>query len=257
MSAGLAKLEFDVRGSPNDPVLVLSNSLGTVRSVWDEQLETLERHFQVVTYDHRGHGRSEVLSGPYSIDDFGRDLMALLDSLQIDRFNFAGLSLGGIVGMWIATHYRSRLDKLVLLSAGAYQGPADMWIERAYNVRAKGMEVVSSNVAERWFSDSFRNLNSDRVKIVVDQLAKMSPEGYASSCEAISTVDFRDELVLFDVPVLVVVGNQDVILPVKVAQEIVEALPNGSYLEIDRAGHILTIEQPDEIARCIVDFVKG
>src|SRR5262245_4719204 len=125
------ELRYALDGPEDGPVLVLGSALGTTRAMWQPQVAALAKHFRVVRYDHRGHGRSPVPEGPYSIADLGGDLLALLDKLDLHRVHLGGLSLGGMVAMWVAAHAPSRVDRLVLICTSAQLGPPTRWSERA------------------------------------------------------------------------------------------------------------------------------
>src|SRR5438093_8175646 len=146
----MTALHHLVEGPDGAPVLLLSNSLGTTLEMWDSQMPVLAAHFRVVRYDARGHGRSPMTPGPYTIDDLGRDALGLLDHLGVASANFCGLSLGGMVGLWLASHAPERIDRLVVACSSACLGPSSAWAERATAVRSGGMVAVSEPVLARW-----------------------------------------------------------------------------------------------------------
>jgi 3-oxoadipate enol-lactonase len=139
-----------------EPVLVFSNSLGTDFSMWDPQMEELQRRFRILRYDTRGHGQSSVTPGDYTIEQLGRDVLGLLDSLRLDRVHFCGLSMGGMIGMWLGIHAPTRLHRLVLCNTAARIGTKEMWNARIATVRRDGMKSVAAAVIERWFTPEFR-----------------------------------------------------------------------------------------------------
>ncbi|MGH3090054.1 MAG: alpha/beta fold hydrolase, partial [Rubrobacteraceae bacterium] len=145
-------LNYELEGPEYAPVLVLSSSIGSSLGMWDEQMDALRERFRLLRYDHRGHGKSPVPSGPYSMEELGRDVFSLVDGLGIERFHFCGLSLGGMVGMWMASEAPERVEKLVLCSTAAELGPPSMWDERIEAVREGGMEALVDTVMERWFT---------------------------------------------------------------------------------------------------------
>src|SRR5262245_39044303 len=95
------QLHVDVQGDADAPVLMLSNSLGTTHRMWDDQVKPFTRHFRLVRYDRRGHGQSGAPKGPYTMEQLGRDVLAIIDALDIAKINWCGLSMGGMVGMWL------------------------------------------------------------------------------------------------------------------------------------------------------------
>src|SRR5438132_3779755 len=153
-------------GSPDKPLLVLSNSLGTNLSLWDPQMDAFAARFRVLRYDSRGHGQSAAPPGPYRIADLGQDLVALLDALGLDRVRFCGLSKGGMVGMWLATNAPERVERVVLCNTSAHLGPPELWNKRIEVVRASGMEAIAPQVIERWFTREFRERAPESVEKV-------------------------------------------------------------------------------------------
>ncbi|HVS06301.1 MAG TPA: alpha/beta fold hydrolase, partial [Candidatus Dormibacteraeota bacterium] len=149
-------LNYSVDGPPGAPVLVLSHALGLSLAQWDPQVAPLSQAFRVVRYDHRGHGGSPVPPGPYTIEELGRDTVNLLDRLGLDRVSFCGLSLGGMVGMWIASAAPERIDRLVLCCTAARMPRPDDFAERARTVRENGMEAIADLAIGRWFTRGFR-----------------------------------------------------------------------------------------------------
>ena len=148
-----ARLNHRLEGPPDGPPLILTGSLGTELSMWDPQMPPLAERFRVLRYDLRGHGASEVPPGPYSFSDLGHDLLALMDELEIERASLCGLSIGGMISMWLAAHAPERVERLVLFCTSAYLGSA--YAERAAAVRERGLEPIADAVIERWFTPGF------------------------------------------------------------------------------------------------------
>ncbi|MFD0804403.1 alpha/beta fold hydrolase, partial [Streptomonospora algeriensis] len=134
-------VHYVAQGPPQAPLLVLSGSLGSTLAMWRPQAEALSEDFHVVCYDTRGHGRSPVPPGPYSLADLGGDVLRLLDRLGAERAHFAGLSLGGMTGMWLAAHAPERIDRLALMCTAPKLEP-EGWRQRAATVREQGTGAV-------------------------------------------------------------------------------------------------------------------
>lgn len=203
------RLHYEWSGEDGRPVLVLSNSLGSHFGMWDDQIADFGRHFRILRYDDRGHGRSDAPAGPYTLDRLGQDVVALLDALDLTRVSWCGLSKGGMLGMWLATRHGDRLDRLVLADTSPHMPPPEMWNERARAAREDGIAAMAPSVMERWFTEGFRRRSPDRVAKIRDMLVTTPPEGYAGSCEAIRDMDQREAIKAITVPTLVVVGEQD------------------------------------------------
>jgi 3-oxoadipate enol-lactonase len=202
MTDSTVPLHHILDGPEGAPVIVLANSLGTTLSMWDDQAPALQTRFRLLRYDHRGHGSSPVPPGPYMIEDLGRDVLALLEQLGIDRVSFCGLSLGGMVGMWLASEVPERIDRLVLCCTAARFAPG------AYDSRARtdGVTEIADNVLERWFTPAFRASQRDVVEWARRMLHETPAEGYAGCCEAVRDADLRSRLSDIRAPTLVIAG---------------------------------------------------
>jgi 3-oxoadipate enol-lactonase len=232
-------------------VVVLSNSLGTTLEMWEPQAAVLARDRRVLRYDMRGHGRSPVPETPYSIADLGADLVGLLDRYGIERASLCGVSLGGMVSMWVAAHAPERVDRLVLCSTSAIMGPPESWTERAALVRSEGMAAVADAVVARWFTPAFTAARPDVVAAIRAQLAATPPEGYAGCCEAIKDMDQRPDLPSITAPTLVIAAEGDPSTPPAHARTIAALVP-GSRLEVlDRGAHLVNVEEPDLVTPLI------
>ena len=146
------RLYYRVEGNPQAPALILSHSVGADHGMWSQQVEALEPYFRIIRYDIRGHGASDVPEGEYSIERLGRDVIALADSLKIEKFAFCGLSLGGAVALWVAIHAPERLTHLVLANTSPQFGPRSNWETRMDAVRQGGMAAIADMVMQRFFS---------------------------------------------------------------------------------------------------------
>lgn len=237
-------------GPEDAPVLVLSNSIGTTLELWDPQLPAFVPAFRVLRYDQLGHGRSDVPPGPYTVELLGRELLALLDQLEIERFSFCGLSLGGAVGMWLGANASERLERLVLAGTSAYFGPPERWIERAQTVRAEGMEPLAEATMGRWFTPAFEGAAPFRERFVATPA-----EGYAPCCDAIRDWDFRAELGRVSAPTLVLVGADDPATPPEQAELIAAGIRGARLVVIPDAAHLLNVEQPEAFNAAALDHL--
>lgn len=238
-------LHYELSGPKDAAVVVLSGSLGTTCTMWEPQASTLSDELRVLRYDHRGHGHSPAPPGPYSLDELGGDLVALLDTLGIDRVSFCGLSMGGFVGIWLATRRPERVSSLLLASTSAYPGNAGFWNDRAASVRSGGMGELAAGSAPRWFSESFAAEHPEVVEPIIGELAALCPEGYASCCEAIAAVDLREVLGEVTVPALVVTGSVDVAISPENGEALAGGIPGARLVAFEGAGHLLNLERPE------------
>ncbi|WP_019854252.1 3-oxoadipate enol-lactonase [Actinopolyspora mortivallis] len=248
--------DYELTGPPHAPVLVLSNSLGTDRTMWDAQVPLLSRRFRVLRYDQRGHGRTPATVGPYDLDLLGGDVVDLLDHLDIDRAHFAGLSLGGMTGMWLAVNVPDRIDRLALLCTSAALGPASAWRERAGFVRANGTAAMVESTLKRWFTAELAADEDVRAKYGA-MIASCDDEGYAACCEAIATMDLQRWLGRITAPTLVVAGYDDPATPPWHAEAIAGAV-GGARLEVlEHAAHLASVERHEQVGRLLYEHFTG
>jgi 3-oxoadipate enol-lactonase len=250
-------LNYRVDGRPGAPVLVLSHALGLSMAMWDPQAAPLAQAFQVVRYDHRGHGGSPVPAGPYRIEELGRDLLHLLDRLAQDRVSFCGLSLGGFVGMWVASHAPERIDRLVLCCTAARMPRPEDFATRAQTVREHGMEAIADSLIARWFTSAFPASHPGPVARIRSILLSTPREGYAGACEAIARMDLREDLRRIKAPTLVIGAERDLSTSPEKAREIAEGIPGAELVIIPNAAHIANVEQPEAVTGQILAKVTS
>jgi 3-oxoadipate enol-lactonase len=248
-------LNYRVDGPPDGPVLVLSHALGLSLAMWDPQLERLTQVFRVVRYDHRGHGGSPAPAGPYRIEDLGRDLIHLLDRLELNRVSFCGLSLGGMVGMWIASNVPERIDRLVLCCTAARMLRPDDFAARARTVREHGVEPIADSLIGRWFTPAFPASHPETVARIRAILLSTPREGYAGGCEAIAQMDLRDDLPRITAPTRVIAAEHDRSTPPELSRQIAQRIPGAEVVVIPDAAHIANVEQPEGVAGQILGHV--
>ncbi|GIJ76260.1 3-oxoadipate enol-lactonase [Micromonospora phaseoli] len=248
MTAGLHAV---VDGPPEGPVLVLGSSLGTTGAMWQPQVPALAARLRVIRYDHLGHGGSPVPPGPYTIDLLGRKVLRLLDDLGVGRVHYAGLSLGGMVGMWLAAHAPERIDRLALLCTSASLGPADGWRARAATVRAGRLDTIADTIVERWFTPGFAAAHPETVAAYRDLLTAVPTAGYAACCEAIAGMDLRADLAAVRAPTLVIGAADDLATPPVHAAAIAERIPSARLAVLDGAAHLANVEQPEAVTRLL------
>jgi 3-oxoadipate enol-lactonase len=249
-------LHDELTGPAGAPVLVLGSSLGTTGAMWRPQLADLHRHFRVLRYDHLGHGGSAVPPGPYSIELLGAHLVDLLDELGLARVHYGGLSLGGMVGMWLAAHHPDRVDRLALLCTSAYLPPASGWLDRAAAVRGPGLASIADVVVGRWFTPGFAQREPSTVDEYARLLVSTPPEGYASCCEAIAGMDLRAELAGIRAPTLVLAGDRDPATPAEHGALIADGIPGARLELVPGAAHLANVEQPAAVTRRLLAHLR-
>ena len=193
--------------------------------------------------------------GPYSIEDLGRDVLSLLDRLEIETYAFCGLSLGGMVGMWLASETPERTERLVMCCTSASLGPPENWSSRADTVRKDGMDEISEAVLERWFTPDFRFDNPETVEWA-DQMLKATPsEGYAGCCEAIRDLDLRDRLGEIRAPALVIAGADDEAITLDHSELLQNYIPDSRLEVVSQAAHLANVEQPEALTHAVLEHL--
>jgi 3-oxoadipate enol-lactonase len=250
------KVDYELTGPSDAPVVVLSNSLGNDRTLWDAQLPALAERFRVLRYDQRGHGATPSAPGPYGLADLGGDVLELLDHLGIAEAHFAGVSLGGMTGMWLAENAPERITTLAPICTSADLTPPEAWRERAEQVRANGTESMFDATLPRWFTPAMAGDPQVREKYRA-MLAATDDESYAACCEAIASMDIRDDLPRITAPTLVIAGAKDAATPPSHAEQIAAAVAGAKVEVLAEAAHLANAEQPEAVNRLLIEHFGG
>lgn len=253
---GDLRIHYELTGLGEGPVLMLAHAIGSNLRMWEKVLPSFEKSYRVLRYDMRGHGESSVPPPPYSIEQLGGDALFLLDSLGIDRVSLCGLSLGGLVAMWIGIHSPQRLSKIVLANTAARIGTCEGWEERIKTVHASGMEPVALASPARWFTRAYREQNPEEMDWMRTMIAGTDPAGYAGCCAALRDTDLRGRLGAIQTPCLVIAGAHDPSTTASEGRTIQSALQDGKYVELD-ASHFSAWERAKEFAGAVHAFLGG
>lgn len=245
-------IAYTVKATPNSalPRLVLIHSLALDASIWDGVVAKLSGHFDVLTYDCRGHGRSGRRVERFTTELFARDLAELLDHIGWQTVLAAGCSMGGCVSQAFAGLYPSRATGLGLIDTTAWYGDSarQEWSERATVARTKGFSGMIEFQIPRWFGDHFPAAHPDLVKAATDVFLANDIGCYTASCSLLGDADLRSYLPSLRVPAAVIVGEEDFATPVAMARHLHEAIPNSTLTILPGARHLTPIECPDQIA---------
>jgi 3-oxoadipate enol-lactonase len=244
----------EVEGPAGAPVLMLSNSLGTTMAMWEPQMKALTPIFRVIRYDRRGHGKSSVPPGPYSMERFGRDALAILDDLNIEKVHWCGLSMGGMVGQWLGANAPERFRKIILSNTACYYPDPTNWHNRIKAVKEGGIAAVADTVIAGWLTADFREREPQITANLKAMLLATPAQGYLACCEALSTLDQRALLPRIKSPTLVIAGRHDMSTPVAAGEFIRSQIP-GAALTILDAAHISNVEQPHAFTDAVVGFL--
>jgi 3-oxoadipate enol-lactonase len=249
-------IHVEVTGRQDAPALMLSNSLGTSLGMWDDQASEFAKHFRLIRYDRRGHGRSDAPAGPYSFDRFGRDIIAVLDALGVQKTNWCGLSMGGMDGQWLGAHAPDRIEKLVLANTHYHYADKAPWADRLRFLEQHALsDMVAANM-ERWFTKGFRERAPEAIERMTRMFVATNHAGYMASVAAVRDIDFRASNPTIKAPTLVIVGTQDPATPPAAGETIAKAIPGARLVALD-AAHISNIEQPQAFTKAVHDFLLG
>ena len=247
-----------VADGPRDaPVLMFSNSLGTTLEMWQAQVKTLALNgqFNVIRYDTRGHGQSVITPGPYCVADLADDALAILDALEIRQVEFCGLSMGGMIGLWLAIHASARINRLVIANSAPQISPASTWNDRIALVRREGMASIAEGVAQRWFTADFIARAPDTVNAIKRMIVGSPLEGYVACCAAVRDFDVRESMGGIKSSVMVIAGDADPATPPELTRQISTAIAGSKFVSLP-AAHLSNIECAAEFTRLLTDFLK-
>jgi 3-oxoadipate enol-lactonase len=242
-------------GPAGAPVLVLGPSLGTDLGLFDAQARDLADRHRVIRYDLRGHGGSPVVPGPYTVADLADDVLHRLDQLGIDRFAYAGVSLGGAIGLQLAVTAPDRVTHLVVMASAAQFPDPPSWKERADRVRAEGTEFLVPSRIGAWVTPGFAESHPEETERLLTMLRSTPREGYAACCETITTFDVRDQLLKITATTLVIAGGDDPATPPDTVREIADGIPGARFVVVPKASHLVSAEQPEAVTAEIRRFL--
>ena len=249
---------YELNGPEDAPLITFSHALAANCNLWDVQARTFSRDYRVLCFDTRGHGRSSVPSGEYSMHELALDVLGLWDALDIDQSSFVGLSMGGMIGQVLATAFPERLDKLILCDTTCRIAPESRptWQERINLARKQGMSALSQETLNRWLSMDFQAENPEETTRIKNMIEKTPVQGFAGCCQAISEFDVSGELFQVKAPTLVLVGENDTGTPVIAAEEIQANIPGAELEVLPKAQHLTNIEVSGEFNRRLLDFLQ-
>jgi 3-oxoadipate enol-lactonase len=250
-------IEYELQGEPGRPVVTLSHSLATCMQMWRPQVSALAEHFQVLLYDMRGHGESDAPAGPYSIETLAEDVEGLWDALGIQQSYFAGLSVGGKIGLMLARRCPKRVRGLILCNTAGRIPPEAraVWDERIAQVLAGGMESQREVTLRRWFTDGFRAANPDTMGWIGGLILATPPQGFIGCSRAIQDFDYMEGLWPIKTPVLLLPGEKDSGTPPADSEAIRERVPAARLTLVPNAAHLSNIEQPGFVTDAMLEFL--
>lgn len=240
---------------PDAPVVMLSNSLLSSYPMWDDQMEVLMEHFQVLRYDTRGHGGTDAPEGPYSIDIFVEDVIGLLDGLGIQKVHFVGLSMGGFITQLLAAKYPDRVISATLCDTACVMPPASLWNDRIETAETEGIEALISGTLERWFTAPFHSTGVEAIDKIRNMIRATGVQGYVNCCKAIRDMDQCHILADIKTPTNIIVGEDDPACPVSAAETLHAGIAGSKFVVLKNAAHLPNIEKKHEFNAALIGFL--
>ena len=247
-------LHYELEGHETLPVVMLCNSLGATLEMWDPQMAILLTRYRVLRYDTRGHGQSAIPTGPYSIEQLGKDAVGLMNHLGIDKVDFCGLSMGGMTGMWLGIHHPNRIRHLVLCNTAAKLGSPEVWNTRLAVLAKEGMAGLTPAILDRWFTAAFQLRSPHVIERVRSMLMATDPEGYAANACAVRDMDLLRDVARIELRTLVIAGSHDGSTPPELGRDIAERIKGSQFVELD-AAHLSNWEQAADFTAAVMGFL--
>lgn len=256
---GNTQINFERSGKETGPVVLMAHSLGCNLHMWDPQMSALEAIYNVVRLDMRGHGQSSVPPGPYTLDELADDAIAVMDSLNIEKAHWVGLSVGGMIGQSLLLRYPKRFISAALCDTASAQPDSakPIWDARIQAVETDGLGSIVDATMERWFTAAGLKSGNPAVAAVRTQLENTSDEGYVACCHAIMKLNYIEQLSEINVPVSLIVGAEDMATPVSGSEAMHIRLPNSQLNVLDNASHISNVEQVEAFNEVLLPFLKS
>ena len=252
------QINYELSGKHDAPTVILSHSLGTSLKMWNPQRVSLEPYYRVLCYDTRGHGSSQALEGPYTLEQLGEDVVDLMNVLKIESAHFVGLSMGGMIGQYFAVKHADRLRSLAMCDTAALipQEAQPVWQERIDTAREKGLEALVESTLERWFTPPYLSQNPPEVQFIRKLFLSTPLSGYLGCSEAIRRLNYIEQLSGLKTPTLIIVGQDDPGTPVAAAEEMHKRIPGSRMMVIPAAAHLSNVEQPEVFNQTLIEFLK-
>lgn len=245
-----------IDGPADAPPLLLLHPLGASLDVWQPQVHAWRDRFRIFRYDARGHGRSPVPSGEYSIADLGEDAVSVLDDADLSAADVCGLSLGGLTALWMAIHHPSRVRRLIVANSAPRVGTRERWVERIERTQREGMPAMADLAMTTWFTPEFKQREPDVVAAVRDLIAATDREGYTGCCAALRDADLRDDIQRITAPTLLLIGDRDAsVSGVEVAA--MQAAIAGATRASLPAAHLANVECAEAFSRAVASFLTA
>lgn len=246
--------KFD--GPADAPVVMLSNSLMSNHTMWDPQMAVLTESFRVLRYDTRGHGDTDAPQGPYSIKLLAEDVIALLDTLGIQKVHFAGLSMGGMIAQYLGAHFPDRIHSLLLCDTASEMPTLAMWNDRISTAQEGGISALLDGTLQRWFTAPFLENDKEAVEKIAQMIRTTDTGGYIGCASAVRDMSQTSILAKITAPTIIIVGEDDPACTVAQSKVLQEHIKGSKLVVLKSAAHLSNIEQTAKFNDAMMDFLK-
>jgi 3-oxoadipate enol-lactonase len=231
------------------------HALGADRQMWEPQLPELARTRRVLLVDLPGHGTSTASGGPFTVSQLGEDILDVADSAGADEFDLCGISLGGLISLWMAAHAPERVNTLVASNTAARIGSEEIWQARIDAVSKGGIEAISGAALERFFTAGFATARPDVHERTKATLLGTDPDAYMACCAALRDADLRELVEAIHCPTLVIGGDDDISTPPDQAEWLHEHIEGSRLAVLEGAPHFANVELPDKWIGVVTGFL--
>ncbi|UVJ45714.1 alpha/beta fold hydrolase [Pseudomonas sp. LS1212] len=249
-------IHCQVEGNFDAPAVLLSHPLGCDLSFWDELAAALAEHFKVIRYDSRGHGRSDSPETEFGVDTLGRDALAVLAALEVNRTHFVGLSQGGMCGLWLAAEMPGLIERLVVANSAAFIPRKEGFAALAEKAREEGLAEIARTMIHGWLSDDFKAREPHLTNNLVARMASMSVQGFIANLAVLRDVDLRQSLGAIELPVLVICGADEPPPLQMAAQGIASAVSGSTLITLQGVAHLSSLENPTLFNERVLHFLS-
>ena len=249
-------IHYSYSNNNSDQTFLFINSLGTDFRIWDEVVNDLKAFGNILLYDKRGHGLSDLAQTKNGLKDYADEAYYLLEKLSINNCIVIGISVGGMIAPILAYYHPERVKKIIVCGAANKIGNSQTWNERIEQVRSNGLKSMTESLMKRWFSPSFTEKYPERVAGYKNMVERCYIEGYIETCEAIRDEDITEISKSLKMPTLCIAGSEDQSVPPEGVRTLSQLIKDAKFETINGSHHMTCIDNKEIFTEMIVDFIK-
>lgn len=255
-AARTGTLAWDASGDTSKPGLVLIHSLGADSRMWVDQLTAFRRHRRLIQVDLPGHGSSGANQGEYTVESLGLDIADVATEAGLTHFDVCGISLGGLISLWMAINLPDRLGRLLACNTGAKIGTKEGWSQRIDAVLGGGMVAIRETVVPRFITTDLEQRRPESYRQVYEMFDAIDPVGYAGCCAALRDADLSESVAEIDTPTFLIGGTEDIATPPETMERLHDAIPRSRLTLIEGAAHLSNIDQPEHFNQAVLTQIS-